>query len=628
MLRLTSFILLTLFIYIYAFISLWEKSLVIDKAYLFIFLSMAGYVMREMLKDIKVRNIQLDFKEEGFKLLCLIAYAFFTLKDIHVSPLWLDEYTHILNSNTNLIIGSSIQQQPPGGYALTKLLQDIIGQNVMTARMTGFLPMLLSLYLIISLFHKQKYTFYILSFVISSYYISAPEIRYVSLEGRSVAFGVFSMALWLNSLIKTIELKTFNSRVILFISTFVFLMSVGLQTLAIILLFTTLCFIYFFSNKNESYLNVGTISLISIALFLPIQINIFNEATQQSKFNVSFTEKISVWLSHINLNSFIKFFHIEMGSLTLTCVVIPIGLSMLVYKIYKKKSFNEKESLIFVFIVGWIVCFEFGFNILINWELQSWYFVCFSVLVVVALSYYAVQANKYVKIILLSSSLIIPLLVNTSENYQKYVSWRPDWQHAFEYIMQNKNIDRIYVLGRCDIHAMWCYDFFVGSEFYTENKSELVRGYTNVIKVYNDNFQDNGIVHDLLWRNDEKEFAIVIFKNMGLLKSYENLISSNNEFVSANDIGQFIIINSKNRKKLDEHLPQTLEWISQTMEKNPDAYYSYELLVWYNKLSKNENKAKEWARNMMSIPGLVEKFNMYPAGINKIKKLKEIIGEK
>ena len=103
----------------------------------------------------------------------LFVFSFLTLMSYGDVHLWMDEYSHALLSQGNVVGGAAEQQQPPGGYILAAFMGNVLGFEKISIKLTGFIPMLVSLHAFQVLFIGKR-NFWLYSLLITTFFIIRP----------------------------------------------------------------------------------------------------------------------------------------------------------------------------------------------------------------------------------------------------------------------------------------------------------------------------------------------------------------------------------------------------------------------------------------------------------------------
>jgi hypothetical protein len=554
-------------------------------------------------------------------ILCLASFTIITYGDFYTAPIWLDEYTHLMYSKENIVYWSATQQQPPGGYIFSSFLTKIFGESHLTIRLTAFVPMLSALILALSYINKVK-TNLLGSVLITFLFGLDPDMRYLSLEGRSIAYAIFSMILFIIALDEYLKEKNINSWMQLTAYGFVFLASVGMQPLFLIAL--ALVYLFFikmiFKTNHDALLFSFIVSLLA---FSPVQLMIQNIATLQSKFYFNIYERILNWYTNFNIIRYIDYItsdifqHWFSFGLLISAVIII------------STSKNKKHDLLTLgFLLLWIPVFDLVFHVLVRWNLQRWYYALYLLLFHLFLINRISMIKKYnlIKIPAIIIILIFAPITQTKENYKSKVSWRPNWEKNYRYAVKlNENVKRIYVLGRCEVTGMWCYDFLVGANIYDKEK----RGYNSLDgnrKFHDVILQDNGLVHDAINLSEKISIAIVIYKDSGMEQTYEKIIETMNDgaYTSFQD-PHLITIIANQPLTVSQHIEAMLPKLINISQKKIMSYYPYQLLIWYYIKKNNAEMAQFWYDEMMKIPDFSSQISSHPIGSKMLSRLEQMI---
>jgi len=556
-------------------------------------------------------------------IISLAGFSICVFANYNDSNFWMDEYTQILNASVDIIIGSSREQQPPGGYVLSNFLSFIFGMGKLSSKLTGFLPMLISLYIFLIIYFKRR-GFYFFATLLTSFYMFDVDIRYLALEGRSLAYGIMTMAFSALALKIYLEEKKCINLILFSFSLYIFINSLGMQPVILLFVFgLSLVTMFLISKfKNIEAAKIAIAIIVPTLLFLPIELNIIRLANKLNKFNNSFVENATSWLENINLVNFQNYFTNGYTWHYWSMAILLISGFLFIKNILKANFLYKSVGLA---LILWIPIFDFTFNAIVNWEMKRWYYYCFYILsnvfIIYTISYYIKDLK--IKFILFIGLILMINQLQTTYLYKNEISYREDWESTYRVIKNKYNPDRVYVLGSCDMKTFWCYDFYVGAEVYGKNDPGKLNGYVNPKKLYYLEFQDNGMIWDDTHNVENKKITVVIHKNNSLEKQYSMLKEASLESIyHVNNIKDFLIITSGDDSK-NKNI-NLLKWITSNQEAIPDNFYPYMLIIWSYHYQKNHLEMNKWINKMLSIKGMKHEFNKSVQGQRILKSINSL----
>jgi hypothetical protein len=566
---------------------------------------------------------KINYNKIIFTFISLIGFSFCVLSNYEDLNLWMDEYTQIANSTVDIIIGSTREQQPPGGYVLSNFLGFVFGYGKLSSKFTGFIPVFVSLYLVLISIFRKKY-FYFFSTLITCFYMFDLDIRFLSLEGRSVGYGVMSMFFSALALKIYVEEKTKLNIIIFSFSLYLFLNSVGMQPLVILFAFgLSVLIMYFMSKcKNTEAGLIAVAIIVPTLLFLPIELNIIQLASKLNKFNNSFYENSIYWLQNVKLSNFYKYIKGNHTWSYWSGAIISITI-ILFFRNIKRSDYLYKAAGLTIFL--WMIIFDFTFNVIVNWSLNRWYYYCFyvfsNVFIIYTISYY-IKSFK-INFLLAIGLLIMVIQSQTYSVYKQRTETRRDWESAYQFISKEHNPDRVYVVGYCNIGVFWCLDFYVGAEMYETINPEKVNGYINPKKKYLQRFQDNGMIWDDSKKIYHNKISIVIPKRRRRKKQYSRMKElSLNSIYKVDNIESFIVFTSEENSK-DKNL-NLLKWIIKNLDPIPENYYPYTIMIMTYQSRKNYPEMIRWIDKLLDINGMEKAYKRSVQGQRILKRVKSL----
>ena len=537
---------------------------------------------------------------------------------------WLDEYSQIMNSRGDIFLFSASEQQPAGGYILSGLIGEIVGFGKMSAKLMGFVPMLISL-IIFQLAFIRTRGFVFFSILLSLFYTFDFDVRYLSLEGRPVglammtlSFCALSFKLYLQDNIKR-NLFSFA------LCTYLFFFSVGMQPIFLMFCFGLACMILL-AVDNKRYREcmwIGIALLLPALLFLPIQLYIFEAAQGAGQIKVDAGHAFNKWLEGWSLKNYITFFYSRRGSGLWALSVFLSGF-VLALKNVRQRSVVFKT--LFIGLLIWVPSFEFFYKVIVAWQLQRWYFTCFYVLATIfALRLICREGTLWLKAAVGSLALFLCLFGDTSIRYKEKVSFRRDWEGLHEKLIKDYGPDKVYVFGMCDFESFWCWDVFVGAGIFGhEQQDSRFRVYGEGVKQPFGSVPDNGIVFDTVNAEEDIQISAIIPSEKSVCPSH---LVSRDVNIECKFWNRFTIISTKEKINLKKHGGKFLEYLYETEDFFGSRFFINSLLVSFYHAVGDREKVLKWFDTLKTNTKILRKIKKGYRGNQFIRDMEKLVGK-
>lgn len=528
-----------------------------------------------------------------------------TLRYYEIPHLWLDEYTQLIRSIKNPM-QSAEEQQPPGGYVLSAFLAKVMGLSKLTARLTGLIPMTLSLFYFLVAAARASYLLPF-SFLFLSFYALDSDVVYLSLEGRSVALGVMSMSLSLLSLVELIKLPTKMTLIFFFFSCYLFFTSVGLQPPFILGLLFLLNM--FFLKKGLAHKYAAFALAGAGLLFSPLQLYTLKLATEAKKFNPNYLEKFKNALTSLEGESFLRYLLPDslgyVWGIPLLVSIISVGFLL-------KRERRSWTILGTFFFLLFPFVFHLSFYFLVNWYLNRWYFSCFLILSSFFICF-VVSRLRWFRInytLSILSSIALLLFFPAKANYKGMVNWRPDWERVYKTSVV-PGPQRIYVMGYCNEVSWWCYDIFVGLELFEKHNESKGRGfYRDLLPA--SYLQDSGIIVDAINLTEKVKVTVVV--PLEEIPTNLDLSIQGHQKYNMRAIDKFLIFETNGPISLQDEASELLEYMILKLPQKFEYYFPYIELIWLKAYQKKNEDVKFWYNKLMNLDGFQERALKHPRG--------------
>ena len=566
-----------------------------------------------------------------FLLVSLIIFSSLTLTSYGDVPLWLDEYSQAWGGIGSIVENAAHHDQPPGGYILTSFLGNILGFGTLSIKLTGFIPSLLALYAFQLLLIDEK-NFWLYSIFLTFFFLIDLDLRYLSLEGRSVAYGVMSLAFCALALRVFTESGAAGDWILFVLCGYLFLNSVGMQPVIIACSFGTGFLIFSLGSRHhiaKKTLKISLGILLAALIFAPIQLKIMYIANNADRFHASFHERFIHWTNSVTLGRCAEYL--------LSINVTPYWTSaifILALFLFAKnaRKLNRVHYSIGIALPLWVLIFEVAYHVLVQWPMMRRYFLCYYVLanVMAFITISKYLRSPLLKVLLLSTVVFMTTPAQTRKHHEARLSpWRLDWKSAYDKIREDHRSERIYVLGTtCNVHIDgWCDNFMIGLPLYYKKNGPLANDHHRLRQADFLNFEDNGMIYDLKKTPLSKinVTTLLPLEFHDLDEIYKKLEDSTSPHDYDIDVHKgFFIITTKKRVPISQSIPQLLELIANTLEEEPHSYYPYVLLVWYYYNQGNREKFKYWHDRFFSIPNIEEALSGHSSSRKLLANLRSL----
>ena len=295
--------------------------------------------------------------------------------------IWLDEYVQVANTATTFK-ESAVQQQPPFYYLFSTAIVDLIGWTEAWLRspslvfgsgsilLGGILGRLMG-------FGKGLYLVWLLFLAFT------PILIRYSFEGRPNIAGVFVSLLWIGTLIPPIKKQKldFADGLRIFTGTFIFCLTIGLQSLALPLYSMPMLFAAGVLLKvRREFVKIAITQALALLVFGPILYGIIFESIAHNQFQEDWmTRFIGLqsfqWVDYgVRLLGMIPFFEFLAGA----------GMLALVVLFRKRQADVWASGLLFAGVLLLPFVFSAIFQVTINWLFYDRYFLCYVVVFLLA----------------------------------------------------------------------------------------------------------------------------------------------------------------------------------------------------------------------------------------------------
>lgn len=315
-----------------------------------------------------------------------IPVALLRLSYIEDISIWLDEYVQVVNTMTPFR-ESAIQQQPPFYYLLSTAVVDYMGSTEAWLRSTSIFFGSASI-LIGALFGRlinlrpSLYLLWLLALGL------VPVLVRYSFEARPNIAGIYTCLLWMCTLVPPIVSGRVQrlDLIRIFFSTYIFCLTIGLQSLALPLYSIPLLLVVGLTLKKiGSFQKIAMAQIAALVAFSPILYGIVFESISRDQFQdvTSWGERIvglldlKWWDSAILVFELVPFY----GFLLL------VAASSSMYLLIKER--DNKNCIASLIAYSGIIVLPFIytsiFQVTINWEFYERYFLCYVVVFIAAL---------------------------------------------------------------------------------------------------------------------------------------------------------------------------------------------------------------------------------------------------
>lgn len=519
----------------------------------------------------KEQNLKSDFeltqKREESVIAFSLFFLFLVIKILTMNqlPVWADEIAQAqFNIDSSPLFTAASQQQPPLGYYFSFWSVKFLGQNDVGIR--GYILLISSFSLVqfYWLLRSMKLPLP-LSLISAVGLFSVPSIFQFSIEARPIILGIITGQFFINESVIFFKEKI-NLKLALRVlaSSIIFLLSVGFQPPIFILsvFIATLVFFRIIPPKNFFIFNF--ILILSVVLYVPIQLLIFNQSAN--------------YIKAVPLEFFLKFglnffdYHKLQIYPKLSYFLVAVFLLVFVFKrtlIRKVSHLDSKSFSSFMEALGFAQCFvliHFLFTILalifyetkINYFMTSRYFVLLHIPLFIGLSFYlkaflfdVSKSPYFIKSLRLFIVFFFVYYFNffpTIQNH-RFFKRQNNWI-AFNYFERNLQPNDI-VLPFCidEDKACWDFGFYFGYRMKSSKNlafSEVQPPYRQLVRDAIDKNTDGKIFLFVNHHFDRDKVTKALSEDFSVDSEVKNLfvISGPNRFQNLLAITRLIANNS------------------------------------------------------------------------------------
>lgn len=391
--------------------------------------------------------------------------------------IWLDEYVQVANTITPFK-ESAVQQQPPFYYLLSTAIVDLIGWTEAWLRspslvfgsgcilLGAFLGRLLG-------FGKGVFLSWLLFLAFT------PILVRYSFEGRPNITGVFVCLLWICSIVPVFNNGSFTKSdgIRVFLGTYIFCLTIGLQSLALPLYSIPFLLAAGFLLKDfKTYKKIAGVQGLALLVFSPILYGIVFESIAYNQFQTDWGARLLglqdfQWVDFgMRVLRMVPFFEFLLGG----------GLLALILLGRKRKKGAVVAALLFGAAVLLPFVFSAIFQVTINWLFYDRYFLCYVVVFLITtlwiLSRVEVLVPKWQPGALLFVSVAFltgvagAFKLQAETNISGIYNYGSDFRSMFEYV--NNNSGRSNLIAQFTALSEGTYEprTLVAPEFYLERR--------------------------------------------------------------------------------------------------------------------------------------------------------------
>lgn len=547
----------------------------------------------------------------GFSIsMAAIAYNFYP-----IVRFWLDEQVQLdsaLDLNITLTATAADSQQPIFGYAFTYFLSLFFGDSILTTKMLGILPMLLSVYILVSGSAKRFGAPF--AICLGLYAVSTPYWHYHLMEGRSIALSLFFLILTLFSLYDYLRDEKKSDFYNLFLSSFLFFNTIGLQSNFLLLTLVLALFsVQLINFKDKKFLKSSIPIILSVLISVPFQLVILDQSARYlnpTSVQVLLNQYIHDW-NFQQYNQYFQFFpsHLLNGFFEKT-----ITISLIV--LYFRKNIYRYH-----FILGYLalvalfpVFYDLFFHLKIQWLLQTRYYetwrsaAALTSIFIIHRSFdglfkYSSKITSAILIIIISAAYHYSR--GAKEIYSNEIRHRSDWKTVYSEIkpfaLKGNNI--LY-LSNCPPTDNVCYEWSWGEKYWS-TPSVIAKLKMNIERdAFDEINQHSVLLIERPWDNPRIEFTtdkinnitvkeidnfLLIYPTEGHISGHE-LLKIARDYRSHNHPNYYqpvyllALIAAKNEDK--EELKKNLDILKQLVPAKVLENNYYSISQYYKKLKK------------------------------------------
>ena len=534
------------------------------------------------------------------------------------------EAGQIASSSANDIIQVSYhQQQPPLSYYFSSF-SDQLWKNKKFAMRFHAMSFHLLLSFILPLALYSFFPTLRITLFGSLFFFLNHTIRLHAVDGRPL-----NLALLTGLLFVFFYLSSFNKRpkfLILTASQYLFVVSIGLQPVILVFSLFLSSFMKLFSGQKKIFKTLLLSHIVTALLVLPYYTYMYLFANSAHKYHTPSFNRLEAYMQGFGLREFLERYLFPFYSEMTLFVLLLLFVWSIVIIVQKKIS--QQTLIAALTTLGFILFFDAIFRFFINWSLENWYFIVWSLPLIVfitsifndTVSFFLKRKEKlFVLLPLLSVFLwnaCNQIILFQKEERFAYPYHDNDIERVYHYLKENGHpTDIVLQLSLVPIpisresHLYNFKKFFFQLGLHPLPLKHSIR-VAEAPPFFNEDMDD--MIYYLNWndiptKQDQKIF--IVSANNGFPENRTQAILS--QLTKEHRIGNFSIftffLNKEDRER------QYKDLLHRFLEKTPPKHSTalYETLLYYACRNGDDKKHGELLKQYEALEPLLDEFTGY-----------------
>ena len=287
------------------------------------------------------------------------------------------------------------QQQPPLDYYFSSFSHSLFGESKFAIRFHAmFFYLILSFILSFGLYYLCS-SFWITS-IGSGLFLANHVIRLHSIEGRPLCLALFTGFLFSFFYLSFCKNSPQDKQSLfpVLASQYLFAMSIGLQPIIFIGSLFLSSFWLFYKHKKDIFKKLFLSNIVTGILVLPFYIKIGIVSKSAYKFKQLSMESMLSYIKSLDIFYFLEryfFSFYEQMSVFWLLIISSIFILLI------KRGINALLVMISLSLILFPLLYDFIFRIGINWNLNNWYIITFSLILILFVVLSLQEIDSYLK---------------------------------------------------------------------------------------------------------------------------------------------------------------------------------------------------------------------------------------
>ena len=334
------------------------------------------------------------------------------------------------------------QQQPPLDYYFSSFSHSLFGESKFAVRFHAmFFYLILSFILSFGLYFLCSSVW--ITSIGSSLFLVNHVIRLHSVEGRPFCLALLTGFLFLFFYLSYCKKNSSDKQSLfpILASQYLFAISIGLQPIIFIGSLFLSSFWLLCNNKKDAFKKLFLSNMAAGILTLPFYIKLWDVGQSAYKFKKISMESINSYIKNLDVFYFLeKYFFSFYEQMFLFFWLVVIGLILI---IFIKKHINTQMFMISLSLILFPLLYDFIFHIGIIWNLNNWYIITFSLILILFAVLSLKEMDNYLKTKKRKLYVLFPLFTLFSWNiYLQSSAIKTETQFYYPY--KDNSVEKVY----------------------------------------------------------------------------------------------------------------------------------------------------------------------------------------